>query len=121
MARAYKTVFTVTVYSPEPIHPYMDFAGVVAEMDEGAFVGDVKQTDGPEIVEGETLIAELIAIGNDGSFFGGEDDEVEPRCDICGRLEDDPPFSLADDVDWNGETGNHVTCERNQEAANANL
>lgn len=30
----------------------------------------------------------------------------EPRCDICGELQ------LQDeDPDWNGETGNHLSCE----------
>jgi hypothetical protein len=34
----------------------------------------------------------------------------EPKCDICGRAADDSPAGFAD-ADWNGETGNHETCE----------
>jgi hypothetical protein len=33
-------------------------------------------------------------------------DEVEPTCDLCG--EPDGPG----EPDWNGETGNHLSCER---------
>lgn len=40
--------------------------------------------------------------------------EPEPHCDICGRHMDDSPareiFGFVDN-DWNGETGNHETCE----------
>lgn len=32
--------------------------------------------------------------------------ELEPRCDICGR-----PADERDQADWNGETGNHGSCE----------
>lgn len=31
--------------------------------------------------------------------------EVEPRCDICGEPDGEG------EADWNGETGNHATCE----------
>lgn len=36
-----------------------------------------------------------------------------PKCDICGRKQGDSPWSSAADQpgDWNGETGNHRTCE----------
>lgn len=30
-------------------------------------------------------------------------------CDICGRRQDDSPASYEND--WNGETGNHLSCE----------
>lgn len=36
--------------------------------------------------------------------------EDDPRCDICGRRMEDSPAGFAD-ADWNGETGNHETCE----------
>ena len=36
--------------------------------------------------------------------------EVEPTCDICGRHMEDSRAGFAD-ADWNGETGNHETCE----------
>jgi hypothetical protein len=43
------------------------------------------------------------------------DEDVTPRCDICNRAEDDSPNVLPKmrefDADWNGETGNHVSCE----------
>ncbi len=31
--------------------------------------------------------------------------ELEPRCDLCGRSDGPGP------ADWNGETGNHRSCE----------
>jgi len=34
--------------------------------------------------------------------------EVTPRCDLCGKPEDHEPGRL---YDWNGETGNHLSCE----------
>jgi hypothetical protein len=36
----------------------------------------------------------------------------EPRCDICGEPEDHEPGMI--EYDWNGETGNHQSCERAQ-------
>lgn len=36
--------------------------------------------------------------------------EVEPRCDICGEPEDHDVGMIPND--WNGETGNHLSCER---------
>ena len=33
-----------------------------------------------------------------------------PTCDICGRPEDQDPYN-GRQYDWNGETGNHLTCE----------
>lgn len=35
-------------------------------------------------------------------------DEVQPRCDLCGNLQ------WLEGDDWNGETGNHFSCERSQ-------
>lgn len=39
--------------------------------------------------------------------------DPEPRCDIC-----DEPMDRGDDpepwLDWNSETGNHLTCEERQ-------
>lgn len=40
-----------------------------------------------------------------------------PRCDICARRMDDSPAGFAD-ADWNGETGNHATCELDGDAPN---
>lgn len=36
------------------------------------------------------------------------DDEIVVTCDICGK----PQWTVGDD--WNGETGNHLSCEKNQ-------
>ncbi len=36
------------------------------------------------------------------------DDEVEPKCDICGEPQDIPDWAR---LDWNGETGCHLSCE----------
>lgn len=38
-------------------------------------------------------------------------EEIEPRCEICGRLQGDSPNTFSYEVDWNPETGNHWTCE----------
>lgn len=40
-----------------------------------------------------------------------QDEDYVPRCDYCGRRFDDSPSPFAD-ADWNGETGNHETCEQ---------
>jgi hypothetical protein len=37
-------------------------------------------------------------------------DPTQPRCDLCGQLEEGSPFR------WNGETGNHVECEQENKA-----
>lgn len=52
---------------------------------------------------------------NDGDHFAGRPpvDEEEPRCDICGRPQNDSPNTLSYEADWNGETGNHTSCEIN--------
>jgi hypothetical protein len=34
----------------------------------------------------------------------------EPRCDICGQPEDQDPTN-GREYNWNGETGNHLSCE----------
>lgn len=39
--------------------------------------------------------------------------DPEPTCDVCGRHMEDSPAGFAD-ADWNGETGNHETCERSE-------
>jgi hypothetical protein len=40
-------------------------------------------------------------------------EEVTPTCDICGK----PDYAGV--PDWNGETGNHVSCESDTEIARA--
>lgn len=50
-------------------------------------------------------------------YFGGTDVEPgTPTCDICGQAEGNSPNMARSngeqfEADWNGETGNHVTCE----------
>lgn len=48
----------------------------------------------------ERLVAE---VADEDVFIN--DEGVIPRCDICGN----PQLRVGDD--WNGETGNHVSCE----------
>ncbi len=36
--------------------------------------------------------------------------EATPTCDICGQPEDQDPTN-GREYDWNGETGNHASCE----------
>lgn len=38
-------------------------------------------------------------------------EEVQPRCDICDEPEDNENGFVVND--WNGETGNHLSCESN--------
>lgn len=38
-------------------------------------------------------------------------EEVIPTCDICGEPEDQDPTN-GNEYNWNGETGNHQSCER---------
>lgn len=40
--------------------------------------------------------------------------EIEPTCDICGEPEDHEIGLI--EYDWNGETGNHLSCERRGES-----
>ncbi len=35
-----------------------------------------------------------------------DEEEVVPTCDICGDTDHEG------EADWNGETGNHITCEQ---------
>lgn len=41
-------------------------------------------------------------------------DEPEPTCDICGEPEDHEVGWF--EYDWNGETGNHLSCEAREKA-----
>ena len=44
--------------------------------------------------------------------------EQQPTCDVCGRAQGNSPNVLRDDQpgDWNGETGNHLSCEALEKA-----
>ena len=37
-------------------------------------------------------------------------EDIEPTCDLCGEPEDHEPGMI--EYDWNGETGNHQSCEK---------
>lgn len=59
--------------------------------------------------------AEGIAYGDDPQYdvlHVGIDDT--PRCDLCGHAMecDREDADLDHGTEWNGETGNHVSCER---------
>ena len=40
--------------------------------------------------------------------YDPNDDDVTPRCDICNEYWEDG----GEGEDWNGETGNHKSCEQ---------
>lgn len=40
-------------------------------------------------------------------------DDAPPICDICGEFEDQDPTN-GREYNWNGETGNHLSCERTE-------
>lgn len=45
-----------------------------------------------------------------------DEDDIEPTCDICGEPQDcgrDLCEMHADD--WNGDTGNHLSCEQREQ------
>jgi hypothetical protein len=83
-------------------------------------------TDGPCWYDGTSLGAERVArlylaLGEDALFaeleaiYHERFEDSTPRCDICGRAEGDSPNILPKmrpfEADWNGETGNHASCE----------
>lgn len=62
-----------------------------------------------KIIEDLTTLDE--AVGRAQEY----NDEAYPRCEVCGRVMDDSPAGFTD-ADWNGETGNHETCEAQSRA-----
>lgn len=64
----YKTIFTVTVLSAEPIISGVELDRVVQEMNDGEFIGQVEQGES-KLVPPAKVKAALEAIGNDGTFF----------------------------------------------------
>ena len=75
-APVYKSVFRVTVLSDTMRVGSGDMADVLREIDCGDSIGTVVTTTLNAIVPPETLKAELLAIGNDGTFFGDLNSEV---------------------------------------------
>ena len=47
------------------------------------------------------------ALARNDALWPKDDEAPTPKCDICG--EPDGPGT----PDWNGETGNHASCEHN--------
>jgi hypothetical protein len=80
----YKTVFKITVLSEEPFdeggasddNDPFDLSAINYAITEGDCVGQVTQ-DSCVLVPPSEVEAELLALGNDGSFFRGEEDEPE--------------------------------------------
>jgi len=57
------------------------------------------------------ILAGLQEARDKAILYGGPSIEVVPRCDICNRRED---HEDGGENDWNGETGNHISCEQKQ-------
>jgi len=83
MTDIYRTVFTIEVLSDGPLNLAMrdddpfDLLAINYEITDGDCVGNVRQTLS-EIVPTDKVRDELVAIGNDGTFFDsliGEEDE----------------------------------------------
>jgi hypothetical protein len=76
--KIYKTTFKITVLTEDT--PYVlspndnDPFGLKAldyDICDGDFIGDIEDL-GSEVIPSNKVIDELLAIGNDGSFFGAE-------------------------------------------------
>jgi len=74
--RIFKTVFTVTVLSEDmPISPDTDMEDVLNYINTGDGIGQVELASADSI-PADKIEAELLAIGNDGTFFNmGDEDE----------------------------------------------
>ena len=112
--KAHKTVIEVTLYSDTQLDMSIGEVDLWDELRtwmgdavDGDKIGDWKITEN-SIIEGDALRAELVAIGNDGSFF--DDPFGVPICDICDEPEDQDPTNGREN-NWNGETGCHLSCE----------
>ena len=67
-----KTVIEFTVYHRDFDDPAsMDLADVISECDTGSMIGQVTDVKESTVPDGN-VVDELIAIGNDGSFFDEE-------------------------------------------------
>jgi hypothetical protein len=82
MPRYSKAVITVTVLaeeSPKALEALvqsMDLATILEEMDTGAMIGTYETTSVAEVPP-EKIHEELLAVGNDGTFFGSLDSDDE--------------------------------------------
>jgi len=70
----YKTLFTITVLSPDaPISPDADLEQIAYAINEGDCLGQLERHQ-PTEVPVEKIRAESRALGNDGGFFDHDDD-----------------------------------------------
>lgn len=87
VAKAYRTTIQLVVYSDTPIHVdpfagegdmYEPLSALIYDVTEGDKIGDWSVTEQDAPVEGDALVTELVAIGNDGRFFDSllDDDEA---------------------------------------------
>lgn len=71
----FKTTFTVTVLSEDaPVSSDMEMIDLIREMDSGDLIGQVDLTSADEVPL-DKIEDELLAIGNDGTFFNLGDEE----------------------------------------------
>lgn len=99
--RIYRTEFTVVVLSDDPMPENSHIENVIRDMDVGDKIGDVKQGPTTEIVGDEAIVAALVAVGNDGNFFGDADaEDSDPGGASVG--EDDEDADPAEDSDPGG-------------------
>ena len=76
MKRIRKTVFTVTVLSEEGEIPpgQLELETVLSEMDDGPYIGQCT-TESEDWLDPVKVQDELLALGNDGTFFDLGEDE----------------------------------------------
>lgn len=72
----YKHTYKITIFAPRELGP-VDLATIDYLMSDGDCVGDVELVSVEEREHGYLLRDELLAIGNDGTFFDTEDFEDE--------------------------------------------
>jgi hypothetical protein len=70
----YKTTYKVVVLSDGPIDGGADLENVLREMNEGCLIGETEFVS-CDPVDPSAVHKELLAIGNDGTFFGPYDEE----------------------------------------------
>jgi len=72
--KIFRTTYTVTILSEDPLGD-QPLNELLEDMTDGDCIGLVEQTN-EEVLRGKAAIqAALIAVNNDGSFFGDEDPE----------------------------------------------
>lgn len=71
----YRSVITTVVYHEGPHYAPDDLAQVHYDTYEGDCIGSLSLDVETTKVAPEAVVDELVAIGNDGSFFDGFDDE----------------------------------------------